>query len=201
MTKKKEQPKISFKGRPTKYKESMCDVVLTEMITGKFMCQVCAKIFISHDTFNAWCRKNKDFSAAYKLGRSLCTAYWSQVGIDNLHSKSFNTKIWDRFMRTQCVGWSDNSDHLIAGAVEGFGTSSLQKRLDILKKSFETTAINSRQYKALMDILKVEADIIGETVILPHIQKAEADNELAEGKITKAEWNQRIAIIKDLESQ
>ena len=201
MPKKKAQPKISFNGRPTKYKESMCDVILEEMIQGKFMCNVCATIFISQDTFNRWIKENIAFSEAYKVGRLLCTAYWAQVGRDNLHDKDFNTKIWDRFMRTQCVGWSDNSDQLHPGAIEGFGSSSLQKRLDILKKSFETSAINSRQYKALIDILRVEADIVGDIVILPHIQKAEASRELAENKITKAEYNQRVAIIKDLEDQ
>ena len=201
MAEKKDQPKISFNGRPTKYDPAMCDIVLEEMIQGHFVCQVCAKIFIAQDTFNHWCRENQEFSLAYKVGRNLCTAYWAKVGADNLHDKDFNAKVWDRFMRTQCVGWSDNSDHLIAGAIEGFGSSSLQKRLDILKKSFETSAINSRQYKALIDILRVEADIVGDIVILPHIQKAEAEKELAEKKITKAEYKQRMAIIKDLESQ
>lgn len=194
--------KITLSACPTKYRPEMCNTLLQMMADGAVIGQVCAVIKISHETFNKWAHKNEDFCRAYKIGRVLAETHWIKIGLDNLNARYFNSRIWERTMRTQFKAkWSDNFIALDPDAIKGYANASIKGRIDILNKALETERIQCRQHKALMDTLRVEAEIIGNTIVLPHIQKGEAERELKESKITKAEYNQRLAIIRDLEKQ
>ena len=62
--------------RPTKYKPSMCKVVIDLMQEGASQQEVLAVLDISNDTFYIWKKENEEFSETIKRGIQLSQGWW-----------------------------------------------------------------------------------------------------------------------------
>jgi len=70
--KKKKKPM----GRPTKYKEEYCELLINHMSSGLSFESFAGVVLVNQDTLHEWCKKHKNFSEAKKMGRSRgCLAY------------------------------------------------------------------------------------------------------------------------------
>lgn len=106
-------------GRPTKYREEMCDVVIKEMSEGASITEVCGELGIFKEAFYAWCKKYENFSNAVKKGRSLSKAWWMRQGRKNLDNKDFSATLWYMNMKNRHK-WTDRQQttHNVTGKLE-----------------------------------------------------------------------------------
>lgn len=83
--------------------DHICKVMVDSYAEGMSDHEVAKRIGISAETFSQWHKHgvNKQFCDAYKLGRTLCRAWWDQKGRENLVAKNFNASvyIWSMKMR------------------------------------------------------------------------------------------------------
>ncbi len=67
-------------GRPSKYKETYCDLVIESMSEGKSLTAFAADIGVARDTITEWADVHPEFSAAVKRGKAKCAAWWEERG-------------------------------------------------------------------------------------------------------------------------
>lgn len=103
-------------GRPTKYREEMCHVVIAEMREGASKCEVAGELGISEETLYAWRKKHPLFSEAIQIGGQLSKQWWYKQGRKNLENKDFNPRLWYMNMKNR-HGWADKKqiDHTSKG--------------------------------------------------------------------------------------
>ncbi|MCP4393427.1 MAG: helix-turn-helix domain-containing protein [Alphaproteobacteria bacterium] len=88
-------------GRPTKYKEEFCDIVINLMAEGGSLAECCAEIGIVNDTWYHWINKHTTFSGAVKMGTELSKAWWEKHGRTNLKDRDFNHVLWMMNMKNR----------------------------------------------------------------------------------------------------
>jgi hypothetical protein len=106
-------------GRPTKYKEEMCDIVVEMMREGASKCEVCAELDISEETMNQWFKdgKHPEFTEAIKRGVQLSKAWWEKKGRTSLSDKEFSYTGWYMNMKNR-FGWADKQETNVHAVVE-----------------------------------------------------------------------------------
>lgn len=67
-------------GRPTKYEERFCDMVIEHMSEGASITSFAAEIGVSRSTITEWVDQYPEFSAAVKAGKAKCAAWWEKLG-------------------------------------------------------------------------------------------------------------------------
>ena len=80
-------------GRPSKYKEAYCDLVIEHMAGGASLTSFAAEIGVCRDTLTEWCVQHEDFSLAVKKGKAKCAAWWEKVGRSNAMSGNGNATL------------------------------------------------------------------------------------------------------------
>jgi hypothetical protein len=57
----------------------MCGIVASCMAKGYIVDEICAELDIHRDTFFEWVKRHKEFSDAYKKGKTAFNAYYAEV--------------------------------------------------------------------------------------------------------------------------
>lgn len=96
-------------GRPTKYDNSFCDVVVEKMKKGAAIKELPFYLGVCVDTINEWRKIHPDFSAAIKKGESFSEAVWLRKGRLELENPKFNSTLWYMNMKNR-FGWSDKQE-------------------------------------------------------------------------------------------
>lgn len=65
-------------GRPSKYQESYCDLIIEAMSEGKSATAFASDIGVSRDTITEWVKVHPEFSVAFKKGKAKCAAWWEE---------------------------------------------------------------------------------------------------------------------------
>ena len=95
--------------RPTKYKPSMCKVVIDLMQEGASQQEVLAVLDISNDTFYRWKKENEEFSETIKRGVQLSQGWWERQGRVSLKDREFNYTGW-YMNRKNRFKWADKQE-------------------------------------------------------------------------------------------
>tara|TARA_B110000261_G_scaffold157159_1_gene191865 strand:- start:637 stop:1020 length:384 start_codon:yes stop_codon:yes gene_type:complete len=95
--------------RPTKYKPSMCKVVIDLMQEGASQQEVLAVLDISNDTFYRWKKENEEFSETIKRGVQLSQGWWERQGRVSLKDREFNYTGWYMNMKNR-FKWADKQE-------------------------------------------------------------------------------------------
>ena len=95
--------------RPTKYKPSMCKVVIDLMQEGDSQQEVLAVLDISNDTFYRWKKENEEFSETIKRGVQLSQGWWERQGRVSLKDREFNYTGWYMNMKNR-FKWADKQE-------------------------------------------------------------------------------------------
>jgi len=111
MTEKKEHTGDKV-GRPTKYKEDFCNMLIEHMAEGYSFDSFAGIVEVHIDTLYEWAKVHKEFSDAKHIGTAKSMAWWEKVGRMGMINEIpfFNDRIWrlnmiNRF-RNQ---WSDGT--------------------------------------------------------------------------------------------
>lgn len=66
-------------GRPTKYDQSYCDMVVEHMREGASLTSFAAEIDVARSTINEWMSAFPEFSEACARAKAKCAAWWEKV--------------------------------------------------------------------------------------------------------------------------
>lgn len=70
-------------GRPSKYKETYCDLIIEHMSEGASITSFAAEIGVARSTIDEWAINYPEFSGAVKIGKAKCAAWWEKLGRSN----------------------------------------------------------------------------------------------------------------------
>lgn len=76
---------MAKKGRPTKYKEEYCDLLVKHMSEGLSLESFAGLIGHHKQTIYEWIRDHKSFGDAFGRGKSLSLLYWEKLGRDHIY--------------------------------------------------------------------------------------------------------------------
>jgi len=88
-------------GRPSKYDESYCEIVVDLGKAGKSKAQMCAHFDISRQTIDNWAQQNPEFLEALSRATVHAQAWWEDKGVEGLTSREFNAPVWKKSMEAR----------------------------------------------------------------------------------------------------
>lgn len=102
---------ISKRGRPTKFKEEYCEMLVDHMSQGLSFETFGAVVGIYKEALYNWVYKNENFANAKREGSLKSQLFWEKIGIDGTMGKinNFSTGTWIFNMKNR-FGWSDKQD-------------------------------------------------------------------------------------------
>lgn len=80
-------------GRPSKYQQSYCDLVIEHMSEGASLTSFAAEIGVSRDTISEWMKEHDEFSVSVKIGKAKCAAWWEKLGRTNARDGGGNATL------------------------------------------------------------------------------------------------------------
>jgi hypothetical protein len=83
-------------GRPTKYKEEYCELLIAHMAKGYSFESFASTINVNRDSLYEWTHKHEDFSDAKKVGKDKSLFTLEQIGMAGMTGKlkGFNVAAW-----------------------------------------------------------------------------------------------------------
>lgn len=97
-------------GRPTKYKEKYCEMLIEHMKQGYSFETFGAIVDCHKDTLYEWCAKHPEFSDAKKKGAAYSQMMWEKMGMQGMWNQyqgdSFNQALWMFNMKSR-FKWRD----------------------------------------------------------------------------------------------
>ena len=67
-------------GRPSKYDPAYCQRIINHMAEGASVASFAAEIGVARDTISEWANRHPEFSAAVKIAKAKCGAWWETQG-------------------------------------------------------------------------------------------------------------------------
>ena len=106
-------------GRPTKFEERFCDMLIEHMSNGLSFESFAAVVKVNRDTIYHWEKLHPIFSDAKKIAREKCLMFWESQGIEGLWStrgKLFNSAVWIYNMKSRFPDqWMEKSQTEVVG--------------------------------------------------------------------------------------
>ena len=106
-------------GRPTKYKDEYCDLVVELMKDGASKAEVCLELECCFQTFLNWQEEHAEFLEAVKKGLHLSKGKWEKMGrlaafgnVEGFNSTAWIFNMKNRFGRMDEFGekWGDKQE-------------------------------------------------------------------------------------------
>ncbi len=116
-------------GRPSKYEERFCELVVEHMKEGASLTSFAASIDVCRDTISEWTTVHPEFSAAVKRAKAHCAAWWEKTnrtlatnGTGNATACVFGLK------NMAAEDWRDKQEHEHTGK-DGGAIEVVQRRI------------------------------------------------------------------------
>jgi hypothetical protein len=111
-------------GRPTKYKEEYCEMIVEHMTNGDSAISFAKTIDVCMATLTQWQKDFPEFSVAYKKGQNYCEDHWMKEGQKGMWNtpgqKTLNTGVWAFYMKAR-FGWKDRQEISMGNADDDDG--------------------------------------------------------------------------------
>lgn len=123
-------------GRPTKYKQEYCDVVIKLGKEGFSKAEMAEYIDVDFYTLENWAENNEDFFIAFTRAREYSQSWWERTARKNLISprgETFNSSLWSRSMSARFP--DDYREKSITATAE-----SGDQKIEVVIKSYEDNA-------------------------------------------------------------
>ena len=111
-TKKKSLSKKNVLGRPTKYDEKYCQMLIDHMEKGYSFESFAGLIGVCRDTLYEWCKAHQLFFDSKKIAFEKNLLFWERQGIEGLWTSGqtrFNSTSWIFNLKNR-FGWVDRKD-------------------------------------------------------------------------------------------
>lgn len=108
-------------GRPSKYNDVYCDLVIEEMTTGKSLTAFAAEIGVARSTINEWMAVHPEFSEAVKIAKAKCAAWWEEKGrklAEQGGAPGQATAVIFGLKNMGADDWRDKQEHELSGSVQ-----------------------------------------------------------------------------------
>jgi len=96
-------------GRPTKYEERFCQMLIQHMSEGLSFDSFAAEVKINRDTLYEWKKVYPEFSDAHKRGLVENLNFWERVGRQQAIKGKGNVAAWIFNMKNR-HGWKDTQE-------------------------------------------------------------------------------------------
>lgn len=101
-------------GRPTKYKEEYCDMLIEHMKQGYSFESFASRVGVHVDSLYEWCKMFPEFSESKKKGFASSQTFWEDAAIKGLwniteHGQTLNTSLWIFNMKNR-FKWTDRHE-------------------------------------------------------------------------------------------
>lgn len=96
-------------GRPSKYKEEYCKMIIDHMAQGRSIASFASSIDVNKDTIYEWKKHHEKFSDAIKVGWAKSEAWWEEQGRMGLWNKDLNASIYIFTMKTRFSHREENN--------------------------------------------------------------------------------------------
>lgn len=96
-------------GRPTKYDESFCEMLIKHRKEGLSFESFGAVVKVDRETLYEWAKVHPAFSNARKLAEQECLSFWEKAGVRGMNmGKDFNAPVWIFSMKNRFPDlWKD----------------------------------------------------------------------------------------------
>ena len=101
-------------GRPTKYEERFCDMIVAHMSEGLSKEAFAGVIGVDKGTIYNWAEKHEEFFNAIKRGEAACRLYYEKAGRSGMQGEidGFNATTWVFNMKNRFhEEWRDRHEH------------------------------------------------------------------------------------------
>ena len=129
-------------GRPTKYKNEYCDLLVNWMAGGLSFESFGSEVDASKQTLYTWTTKHPEFLDAKRVGTTKGQAFWEKLGRQAVVGKipGFNATVWIFSMKNR-FGWRDKQDIVTRDDtiknVDEMDDQEIEERLDMAIKVVE----------------------------------------------------------------
>ena len=96
-------------GRPTEYRQEMCDQVIELLKEGASIEEIGLDLNCGYSTVYQWMDRHPEFAEAVKKGREYSKGWWLKEGRQNLKTKEFNSNLYALNMKNR-HGWADKTE-------------------------------------------------------------------------------------------
>ena len=96
-------------GRPTKYEERFCDMLVKHMSEGLSFESFAAEINTCRDTLYNWKKEHPEFFDAHKKGLDFNLNFWERIGRQQSIKGKGNVVAWIFNMKNR-HGWKDSQE-------------------------------------------------------------------------------------------
>jgi len=96
-------------GRPTKYEERFCDMLVKHMSEGLSFESFAAEVNTHKDTLYEWKKVYEEFSDAHKRGITQNLSFWEKIGRSLAIKGKGNVVAWIFNMKNR-HGWKDSQE-------------------------------------------------------------------------------------------
>ena len=107
-----QEPMLGKVGRPTKYKEEFCEMLIEHMSEGYSFDSFGGIIEVAEDTLYEWVKVHNNFSDSKNIGTQKSMVWWEKVGRKGMINEIpfFNDRIWRLNMINRFRSkWSDGT--------------------------------------------------------------------------------------------
>ncbi len=88
-------------GRPTKYKEEYCDLVMEVGSEGGWLAEMAEACDVHRSTMDEWAGKHPKFSEALTRAKQKAQAWFEKTGRHGMTADKFNSSLWARQMSSR----------------------------------------------------------------------------------------------------
>lgn len=148
-------------GRPTLYKETHPELLISIFKDKGDIADFCCKLMITRTTFYEWIDVHPEFAEAYKVAKEFTNQWLTHAGIYGMSmGKDFNATVWSMLMRNRC----DFTEHRKI-PIDLTQCKTSDEEMKMVKRKMAKGELTASEAKAMADIVSIGAQVHEKTEV------------------------------------
>jgi len=157
-------------GRPTKYREEMCEKVLHLFKDGLTQVEVATALGITYETYSVWQHTIPEFSDAVKKGLQLSKTWWMKTGREGLKNKNFSFVGWSMQVKNMFRHYTDEQPVNLPELAQAI---TFTDKINVIIKAISKGHITTSEAKKLSEVIAIGAKVEESTELKQRIEELE----------------------------